>query len=113
MTGLSFLAATTGSATSSLHEKVLIAVIVGIPLAVFLMWRGGEGIVPALGGIGTAFLLAWIVRGISPAACLAHTTCKSYSTTEVAVGIAVSLGVAFLLAELRDIRRKRRARRAG
>ena len=103
------------SNTSNVHDAILIAVIVGIPLAVLLMWKGGEGIVPALGGIGTAFFMDWVVPRVpgSPIACLnlpqTHgNPCATQMNWVWVLNIGTPLGVAFLLAELRDRRIRRR-----
>ena len=87
------------------HQEIIFALIIGIPLAVFLMRRGGEGVVPALAAIATAFFMGFVVPHVpgSPNGCLLNHTpdpCASY-TPVLLMNVGAPLLVAFICAEVR------------
>jgi len=91
-------------------QEIGFAVIIGAPLAVFLMRRGGEGVVPALAAIATALFMGFVVPRIpgSPNACLLNhpadgNPCASYSPV-IIMNVGAPLAVAFICAEWRDHR---------
>jgi hypothetical protein len=95
------------------HQEIIFALVVGIPLAVFLMWRGGEGVVPALAAIATAFFAGFVVPRLpgSPNACLLQhpqrwQNCTGHYNAIYVLNLGVPLGVALICTWDRDRRRR-------